>query len=194
MYKKYFKRFFDVAFGILFLVVVMIPGIVIAVLIKLTSKGPVFFVQDRFGQHSKKFRIYKFRTMAVGTPSVANQDFTNIDSYITPIGKILRATSLDELPQIINILHGEMSFIGPRPLASTDIEVVEIRKTSGADQVRPGITGLAQVKGRNLITNEDKARFDFEYSTNVSLWLDVTIIFRTATSVILRSGINAQER
>lgn len=194
MYKKIFKRILDAILGFVLALILLIPGLVIAFLVKATSKGPVFFIQDRFGEQSEVFKILKFRTMATGTPLVANQEISRIDSFITPLGRILRSTSLDEIPQLINVIRGEMSFIGPRPLADTDMDVIESRRESGADLVKPGITGLAQVNGRNLVTNEEKAFFDSVYANNVSLRLDLIILFKTFVNVLLRTGINSKEK
>lgn len=120
--------------------------------------------------NSREFVLFKFRTMTVSAPILANKGFNDMSQYLTTFGKFLRNTSLDEIPQVINILKGEMSFIGPRPLAETDFRVIELRKESGADLVRPGITGLAQMNGRNSLTDDEKAAFDAEYVHNISFY------------------------
>lgn len=127
--------------------------------------------------------------MTDGAPVKANSEFNDITSYITPFGMFIRKTSIDELPQLLNIIKGDMSFIGPRPLASTDERVLALRKKNGADQVRPGISGLAQVNGRNNITDENKAAYDAKYASQLSVQLDIVLIIETLVSVIKRDGI-----
>ena len=130
--------------------------------------------------------------MTDSAPQIANSKFTDIQNYITPFGMFIRKTSLDELPQLWNIIKGDMSFIGPRPLADTDYEVVKLRSKNGANNVRPGITGLAQVKGRNKLSNFEKSQFDGQYANNISLWLDVKIVFLTIFKVLKQENINKQ--
>jgi O-antigen biosynthesis protein WbqP len=189
MYKN-LKIILDEFMGFCLVIILLIPMLVIATLIKLTSEGPIFFKQERYGVHSRIFTIYKFRTMYIETPEMSNQEFKDINDFITPLGKVLRKFSLDELPQLFNILKGEMSFIGPRPLASSDIKVIKMRKQSGADEVRPGITGLAQVNGRNNILDSDKAYFDQIYVENVSFLSDCKILLKTCLNVTLAKDIN----
>ncbi|ALI34081.1 hypothetical protein AO080_04265 [Weissella cibaria] len=190
MYQKYIKTIIDVLFASLLTVALLPLLALIAVSVKLTSSGPVLFKQLRYGKNSEQFWIYKFRTMQIDAPILADQDFYNKDKYLTPIGKFLRSTSLDELPQLINILDGDMSFIGPRPLSDTDIEVISARLENGADLIKPGITGYAQVNGRNTIDNEQKAYLDSVYAENISLEFDVWIIFQTVFKVLSRKDIN----
>lgn len=189
-YKKYIKRLLDVTVSLLLSIILAIPMGIIAIIIKLTSKGPVLFKQTRYGMYSVPFTIYKFRTMRVETPIIANQHFSNMGSYLTPIGKFLRKSSIDELPQLWNVLKGDMSFVGPRPLAETDIEVVKLREKNGANLVRPGITGLAQVNGRNNLDNEMKAMYDGVYVQNLSFLNEVKVVLQTFLSVSLQKGIN----
>ncbi|MGX7041314.1 sugar transferase [Leuconostoc lactis] len=188
-YRKFLKRFLDFMVAITLGIVLIVPLFFVALLVKLTSKGPIFFKQERFGLNSKPFTLYKFRSMTNGAPVKANSEFKDIMSYITPFGMFIRKTSIDELPQLINIIKGDMSFIGPRPLASTDEEVIALRKKNGADQVRPGISGLAQVNGRNNITDENKAAYDAKYASRLSMRLDIVLIMETLISVIKRDGI-----
>lgn len=190
IYRKYIKTIIDVLFASLLTVALLPLLALIAVSVKLTSSGPVLFKQLRYGKNSEQFWIYKFRTMQIDAPILADQDFYNKDKYLTPIGKFLRSTSLDELPQLINILDGDMSFIGPRPLSDTDIEVISARLENGADLIKPGITGYAQVNGRNTIDNEQKAYLDSVYAKNISLKFDVWIIFQTVFKVLSRKDIN----
>lgn len=192
MYERFFKRAFDIVFATLLLIVFIIPIVIIGVIIKLSDSGTLFFVQKRYGRADKQFSLMKFRTMRMGSPIVANSEFRDMDSYVTPLGKFLRETSLDEIPQIFNVVRGEMSFIRPRPLADTDYEVVKLRSKNGANNVRPGITGLAQVKGRNKLSNFEKSQFDGQYANNISLWLDVKIVFLTIFKVLKQENINKQ--
>lgn len=193
-YRNFLKRFLDTCVAIILGIVLSWLLVIVAILVKLTSKGPIFFKQERFGLNSKPFTLYKFRSMTDGAPVKANSEFDDITSYITPFGMFIRKTSIDELPQLVNIIKGDMSFIGPRPLASTDEKVLALRKKSGADQVRPGISGLAQVNGRNNITDENKAAYDAKYVSNLSMQLDILLIIETLVSVIKRDGIFKTEQ
>ena len=188
-YRNFLKRFLDTCVAIILGILLSWLLVIIAILVKLTSKGPVFFKQERFGLNSKPFTLYKFRSMTNGAPVKANSEFDDITSYITPFGMFIRKTSIDELPQLLNIIKGDMSFIGPRPLANTDENVLQLRRENGADQVRPGISGLAQVNGRNNITDQDKAAYDAKYTNHVSFKLDLLLIFETVISVIKREGV-----
>jgi O-antigen biosynthesis protein WbqP len=188
-YKKIVKRILDLLIAIPMFLVLFIPLIFIGLIIKLTSKGPVLFKQERYGRKSKPFTLYKFRSMTNKAPVKANSEFDDITSYVTPFGMVIRKTSIDELPQLWNIIKGDMSFIGPRPLAETDSKVLSLRKHNGADQVLPGISGLAQVNGRNNISDEDKAAYDAKYASRVSLKVDMLLIVETFISVLKRDGI-----
>lgn len=188
-YRKFLKRFLDTCVAIILGVLLSWLLVIVAILVKLTSKGPIFFKQERFGLNSKPFTLYKFRSMTNGAPVKANSEFEDITSYVTPFGMFIRKTSIDELPQLLNIIKGDMSFIGPRPLAVTDKKVLVLRKKSGADQVRPGISGLAQVNGRNNITDENKAAYDAKYVSRLSIQLDIVLIIETLISVIKLDGI-----
>lgn len=182
------KRFFDIVFSILAIVVLGIPMAVIAVIILATDGRPVVFRQDRVGLGNKTFKIRKFRSMKVGTKNVATKDLKNSDDCITPIGRVLRKTSLDELPQLINILEGTMSFVGPRPLIPQEEHIRKMRAEKNVYSVRPGVTGLAQVNGRDLVTEEQKVNWDAEYVQNQSLLLDIKIMFKTVAVVLSGSG------
>lgn len=188
-YKKFMKRILDLLLAIPMFVILFIPLIVIGLIIKMTSKGPALFRQERYGRNSKPFTLYKFRSMTNKAPVKANSEFDDITSYVTPFGMVIRKTSIDELPQLWNIIKGDMSFIGPRPLAETDSKVLFLRKHNGADQVLPGISGLAQVNGRNNISDEDKAAYDAKYAARVSLRVDTLLIIETFISVLKRDGI-----
>lgn len=163
--------------------------VIIALIVKLTSKGPILFIQERYGRNSRPFKLYKFRSMTDSAPQIANSKFTDIQNYITPFGMFIRKTSLDELPQFWNIIKGDMSFIGPRPLAKTDERVLSLRKQNGADQVLPGISGLAQVNGRNNLSDEDKAAYDAKYAAHLSFRVDMLLTLETLVSVLKRDGV-----
>lgn len=192
-YEIYEKRIFDFVLALVLLIVTLLPMIMLCVIIKGYDGGPVLFKQKRFGKNSKAFTLFKFRSMAVRAPQKSNQSFKDMNLYITPIGDFMRKTSLDELPQLLNIIRGEMSFIGPRPMATTDMDVVELRKNTPAENVLPGITGLAQVNGRNLISNEMKVAYDTEYASHITLKNDLKIIVATVRDVLHQRGINRQD-
>ncbi|WP_099044616.1 sugar transferase [Leuconostoc citreum] len=188
-YRKVVKRLLDLLLAIPMLIILLIPLIIVGIIIKLTSEGPVLFIQERYGRNSKPFALYKFRSMTNKAPVKANSEFEDITSYVTNFGMFIRKTSVDELPQLWNIIKGDMSFIGPRPLAETDKEVLLLRKQNGADQVLPGISGLAQVNGRNNLSDEDKAAYDAKYARAVSVTLDFSIIIATIFIVMKRKDI-----
>ena len=182
------KRLLDILISLLALIVFIPLLIIVALLIKLTSKGPVVFSQNRIGEKGKIIKIYKFRTMILKTPkNIATWNFDNPDDYITPVGKILRITSIDEMPQLINVLKGDMSIIGPRPLIAEETEAHELRFKNGVYSIKPGITGLAQVNGRDILSIEDKVNFDIEYLHSISLRKDLCIFFKSILVVISRS-------
>lgn len=183
---KYVKRILDLIIAITLFIIFLIPMIIISILIKLDSKGPVLFKQVRTGKNGKPFNLYKFRSMTVDNDV---HDFSKQDNH-TKVGDILRKTSLDELPQIINILKGEMSFIGPRPWI-TDYYENMTEEQRHRNDVLPGITGLAQAKGRNNITIFDKINYDLEYVKNYSFIQDVKIVFLTIKTVLSKEGADA---
>lgn len=189
IYRKVIKRLLDLLLAIPMLIILLIPLIIVGIIIKLTSEGPVLFIQERYGRNSKPFALYKFRSMTNKAPVKANSDFEDITSYVTPFGMFIRKTSIDELPQLWNIIKGDMSFIGPRPLAKTDEKVLSLRKQNGADQVLPGISGLAQVNGRNNLSDEDKAIYDAKYAARLSFRVDTLLTVETFVSVLKRDGV-----
>lgn len=189
VYRKVVKRLFDLLLAIPMLIILFIPLIIVGIIIKLTSEGPVLFIQERYGRNSKPFALYKFRSMTNKAPVKANSEFEDITSYVTPFGMLIRKTSVDELPQLWNIIKGDMSFIGPRPLANTDEKVLSLRKQNGADQVLPGISGLAQVNGRNNLSDEDKAAYDAKYAAHLSFRVDMLLTVETFVSVLKRDGV-----
>ncbi|CAK1222467.1 sugar transferase [Fructobacillus evanidus] len=189
VYKSILKRIFGLVLAIAMEIVLFVPLLIVGFIVKLTSKGPVLFVQERYGKNSKPFKLYKFRTMVIDAPDKANSEFTDIENYVTPFGKFLRKTSIDELPQLINIIKGDMAFIGPRPLSNADRLVVDLRKLNGGDQVLPGISGLAQVNGRNNISDKEKAAYDGLYARSISFENDFKLFFQTIVSVFRRDNV-----
>lgn len=190
MYKKCIKRILDFILSLIGLIILSPIFIIIMILIKIDSKGPIFFKQKRIKKDKKYFSILKFRTMRIDAPKdMPTHLLNNVDSYITKIGNVLRKTSLDELPQIINILKGEMSIIGPRPALWNQYDLIEERDRYNVNSIRPGLTGLAQVSGRDELSIPVKAKFDGEYAENISFKLDCKIFFKTIINVFEHKGI-----
>ncbi|GBF33836.1 UDP-N-acetylgalactosaminyltransferase [Desulfocucumis palustris] len=186
--QKAIKRLFDIIVAFLAILVFLPIGVIITILIKVTSSGPVFFVQERPGRHRKLFKVFKFRTMKKGSDKmVKGQEVMKDDERITSIGRFLRRSKIDEIPQMLNILKGEMSLVGPRPerVASLADYTEEIAKRLN---VRPGLTGLAQVSGNIYIPLEERYKFDIYYVEHFSLWLDIRIILRTIDVVLHGEG------
>ena len=187
----YIKQLFDYICSFVMTLILLPILIIIAAIIKLDSKGPVLFKQKRVGKDNKHFEIYKFRTMRTDTPKdMPTHLFNNAESFITPIGRFLRKSSLDELPQLFNILKGEMSFVGPRPALWNQYDLIEARNQCGANLVKPGITGWAQINGRDEIPIEQKAKLDGEYVKSMSLMMDIKILFLTVFSVLKSEGVS----
>ena len=186
---KFIKRVLDIVCSILGIIVLSPILVIVSILIKLESKGPIIFKQLRAGKGSKPFYIYKFRSMKIETPNRATYDFTDSHVYITRIGKIIRKTSIDEIPQLFNILKGDMSIVGPRPVILEEVDLIELRKSYNIDKILPGITGWAQINGRDNIGNEEKVKYDYEYLMNKSFTMDLYIIVMTALKVLKRSDI-----
>ena len=189
MYLKV-KRLLDIILSLLGLIVLLPVFIIIMIAIKLDSKGPIFFKQKRVGIHKSHFYILKFRTMKVDAPKdTPTHLLENPEQYITRVGKILRKTSLDELPQIWNIFVGDMSIIGPRPALWNQYDLIAERDKYGANDILPGLTGWAQINGRDELPIEVKAKLDGEYVKNMSFWMDVKCFFGTIISVFKREGV-----
>ncbi|MFX0560711.1 sugar transferase [Tepidibacillus infernus] len=185
-----FKRILDFILSLIAMLILWPLFLIIAIIIKLDSKGPVFFKQKRIGKNKKYFYILKFRTMRTDTPKdMPTHMLQNPDQFITKIGKFLRKTSLDELPQIINILKGEMSIIGPRPALWNQDDLIAERDKYGANAVYPGLTGWAQINGRDELPIEVKASLDGEYVQRMSFAFDIKIFFKTVFSVLRSEGI-----
>lgn len=183
------KRIFDLVLAALASVVLLIPFLLVAACVRLTSKGPVLYWSDRVGWNNALFKMPKFRSMRVGTPLVATHLLTNPDQYITPIGSFLRKSSLDELPQLWSIIKGDMSFVGPRPALFNQDDLIELRTRQGVHQLTPGLTGWAQINGRDELPIPDKVELDVVYLQRQSLWFDIRILWLTFVSVIRRDGI-----
>lgn len=182
--QKVIKRLNDIIFSLIVFIVLLPIWIIVAIIIKVTSPGPVFFLQDRPGQYKKIFKIYKFRTMRLGSEKmVKGQEVMKDDDRITSIGKFLRRSKIDEIPQVLNVLKGEMSLIGPRPERIASLEDYD-NDISKRLNMRPGMTGLAQVSGNIYLDLQERYKFDVYYVDNYSLWLDIKIIFRTVGVVL----------
>ena len=190
MYHKFGKRLLDIVLSALGIVVLLPVYILIAVAIELDDPGPVFFRQKRVGIHKTHFQIMKFRTMKVNTPKdTPTHLLANPEQYITRVGRVLRKTSLDELPQIFQIFTGKMSVIGPRPALWNQFDLIAQRDRYGANDVRPGLTGWAQINGRDELPIDVKARLDGEYVKNLSFGFDCRCFFGTIVSVLRSDGV-----
>jgi len=187
----YVKRVLDIVFILLFSPIWLPIGLILAVLVKTTSKGPVFFKQKRFGRNREFFMIYKFRSMYTDAPKdVPTHLLQNPKAHITPIGRFLRKFSLDELPQVINILKGELTLVGPRPALWNQDDLIAEREKYGANAIPVGLTGLAQVKGRDELPIDVKAYYDGEYAKGMGFVLDIRIMFLTVFNAVLGRGVN----
>ncbi len=190
MYKYFLKRVFDFILSLVAIIVLALPMLIIALLIKIDSKGPVFFKQKRIGKNKKHFTILKFRTMRTDTPPDApTHELSDPEKWITKVGKFLRKTSLDELPQVFNIFVGQMSIIGPRPALWNQYDLIEERDKYGANAVRPGLTGWAQINGRDELEIPVKAKFDGEYVQKMGFFFDCKCFFGTFISVLKSDGV-----
>jgi O-antigen biosynthesis protein WbqP len=183
------KRAIDIAASSAAIAVLAIPALVIAFAIRTTSPGPVLYWSNRVGRGARLFRMPKFRTMRVGTPELATDRLDGACRYITPIGAFLRNTSIDELPQLWSVLRGDMSLVGPRPALHNQYELIHLRERLGVNDIRPGVTGLAQVRGRDELSDAEKARIDAEYLKTMTLALDLKILVHTVSKVVRREGI-----
>ena len=190
IYRKFFKRFIDIVLSLIGIIVLSPVFLAIIAAIKLGGKGPIFFKQKRIGINKSHFDMRKFRTMKTDTPKdVPTHLLENPEQYITKIGKFLRKTSLDELPQIIHILTGKMSIVGPRPALWNQDDLIAERDKYGANGIRPGLTGWAQVNGRDELPIEVKAKFDGDYVENMGFGLDCKCFFMTVFKVLKRDGV-----
>lgn len=184
------KRAFDLVLGTVALVILAVPLIIIAIAVKLTSPGPVLYWSDRVGVRNSIFRMPKFRSMRIDAPVVATHLLKNPDQWLTPIGSFLRKTSLDELPQLLSILRGDMSFVGPRPALFNQDDLIALRTQAGVDGLVPGLTGWAQINGRDDLPIPVKVEFDAEYLKRRSFWFDMKIIWLTFIKVIREDNVD----
>lgn len=184
------KRLFDLIAGACAGLVLLLPIVLVALAVRLTSKGTALYWSDRVGRNNTIFKMPKFRSMQIGTPAVATHLLSNPDSYLTPIGSFLRKSSLDELPQLWSILVGDMSFVGPRPALFNQHDLIALRTQQGVHTVVPGLTGWAQVNGRDELPIPDKVKLDAEYMHRQSLWFDIRILWLTFVKVLRRDGVS----
>ncbi len=183
------KRMFDFVVGTMLLPILIIPMFLVAFGVRLTSRGNVLFWSDRVGRDNVIFKMPKFRTMQVGTPEVATHLISAPDVYLSSIGGFLRRTSLDEMPQLWSILKGDMSFVGPRPALFNQNDLIALRTEKGIDKLTPGLTGWAQVNGRDELTITEKVSLDMEYVEKQSFWFDLKILWLTCVKVLHKEGV-----
>jgi O-antigen biosynthesis protein WbqP len=183
------KRIFDLILVVGIGVCFLIPLALVALMVRTSSKGPAIYWSDRVGRHNKIFTMPKFRSMKIDTPAVATHLLPDPSSYLTPVGSFLRKSSLDELPQLWSILKGDMSFVGPRPALFNQHDLIELRTKAGVHELLPGLTGWAQINGRDELPIPDKVALDIEYLHNQTTWLDIKIILLTGLKVVRRDNV-----
>jgi O-antigen biosynthesis protein WbqP len=184
------KRFFDLIVALLAALILFFPVMLVAIAVRLTSKGPALYWSDRVGRNNVIFKMPKFRSMRMGTPAVATHLLADARSHLTPIGSFLRKSSLDELPQLWSILVGHMSFVGPRPALFNQQDLIDLRTEQGVHTLVPGLTGWAQVNGRDELPIPDKVKLDVAYLQRRSLWFDIRILWLTFIKVLRRDGVS----
>jgi O-antigen biosynthesis protein WbqP len=184
------KRLLDLSLALMALMLLCVPLAGVALLVRLTSRGPALYWSDRVGRNNVIYRMPKFRSMRVDTPAVATHLLDNPQSYLTPIGSFLRKSSLDELPQLWSIIKGDMSFVGPRPALFNQDDLIALRTQYGVDKLLPGLTGWAQINGRDELPIPQKVALDVEYMKRQSFWFDLKIIFLTAVKVLRRESVS----
>ena len=189
-WRFFMKRLFDLVLSVLAALVLLVPVMLVAVAVRLTSKGPALYWSDRVGRNNVIFKMPKFRSMLVGTPAVATHLLADAASHLTPIGSFLRKSSLDELPQLWSILMGDMSFVGPRPALFNQQDLIALRTEQGVHTLVPGLTGWAQVNGRDELPIPEKVKLDVAYLQRQSLWFDVRILWMTFVKVLRRDGVS----
>ena len=183
------KRVFDFCLALLAALILTLPVLIVAILVKVTSSGPALYWSDRVGRYNQIFKMPKFRSMRIGTPAVATHLLTDPNAWLTPIGSFLRKSSLDELPQLWSILVGDMSFVGPRPALFNQDDLIALRTEQGIHELVPGLTGWAQINGRDELPIPEKVKLDAEYRQRQSLWFDLLILWRTFLKVLRRDGV-----
>ena len=184
------KRIFDLLLVLVAAVVLAVPLLLLAVAVRLSSPGPALYWSDRVGRHNKLFKMPKFRSMLMDTPIVATHLLDNPDAYLSPIGGFLRRSSLDELPQLFSVIRGDMSLVGPRPALYNQDDLIALRTGKGVDKLLPGVTGWAQVNGRDELSILDKVALDVEYLNRQSFWFDMKILWMTFLKVMKRDGVS----
>jgi O-antigen biosynthesis protein WbqP len=184
------KRLFDLVLALAGILVFALPLILVALLVKCSSRGPVLYWSDRVGRDNQLFSMPKFRSMRVDTPAVATHLLSDPQQYLTPVGALLRKTSLDDLPQLWSILRGDMSVVGPRPALFNQDDLIALRTQAGVHRLVPGLTGWAQVNGRDTLPIPDKVALDIEYLQRKSVWLDLRIIWMTLIKVFRSDGVS----
>lgn len=184
------KRVFDFVSACIFVLLLAIPIAIVFILVRLTSDGPALYWSDRVGKRNKIFKMPKFRTMCIGTPAVATHLLSDPTAYLTPVGSFLRKSSLDELPQLLSILRGDMSFVGPRPALYNQDDLIELRTKFGVSELVPGLTGWAQINGRDEIPIPQKVALDKEYLEHQSFAFDIKILWLTFVKVVRRDGVS----
>jgi O-antigen biosynthesis protein WbqP len=184
------KRLFDLLLGLIFAILLIVPLVVLALFVRMTSHGPALYWSDRVGQHNKIFKMPKFRSMRIGTPAVASHLLASPMAHLTPIGSFLRKSSLDELPQLWSILVGDMSFVGPRPALFNQQDLIDLRTKKGLHILVPGLTGWAQVNGRDELSIPQKVELDAEYLQCQGFWFDIKILWLTFLKVVRRDGVS----
>ena len=183
------KRIFDLLLGVVILALLVIPMLLICIAIRLSSKGSALYWSNRIGRNNEIFKMPKFRSMLINTPDLATHLLNTPDSYLSPIGTFLRRSSLDEFPQLFSVLKGDMSFIGPRPALHNQDDLIALRTKKGVDKLLPGITGWAQVNGRDTLSIPDKVALDVEYLNRQSFWFDMKILWMTFLKVMKRDSV-----
>ena len=189
MYKNFIKRLLDIILSFMGIVILALPMLIVAIIIKIDDPGPAIFKQKRVGKNKKLFWLYKFRSMKVSTPDIPTHLLENPDEYIIKVGKFIRKTSIDELPQLFNILKGDMSIIGPRPALWNQDDLIAERDKYGANDVRPGLSGWAQINGRDELPIDVKAKLDGDYVKNISFGFDLKCLIGTVSSVLKHEGV-----
>jgi len=184
------KRLFDLVMALFIAIVLTLPIVVVAIVVRLTSPGPALYWSNRVGRRNIIFKMPKFRTMQVGTPAVATHLLSDSGQYLTPVGSLLRKSSLDELPQLWSILVGDMSFVGPRPALFNQDDLVALRTQNGVEKLVPGLTGWAQVNGRDELSIPLKVQYEVEYLQKQSFWFDIKILGLTFLKVVRRTGVS----
>ena len=184
------KRLFDITFSLMLLPILLVLMLIISLLVRLTSKGPIIHWSDRVGRKNIIFKMPKFRTMYSESPNIASNLLRNPEDYVTNIGRFLRKSSLDEIPQIISVLKGDMSIVGPRPALFNQYDLIKLRTDNAIDQLTPGVTGWAQVNGRDELTVVEKVAFDIEYLNRMSLFFDLVVLWKSISVLVNRKNIS----